>query len=179
MWYNGRKSMYAVNNTVVVDHDGLFIYVDPEYPGSFHDINCLRRSELYQNWRDHFHHDDDYFEYVLGDPGYAGEEMFIMHRIRPRVAQPDDSIEAIDAFNAVHAGLRVKVEWGIGGMKRKWRKLMKTFDSTLQKFPHFFRACAILTNFLQRRRLDMRAYVEAGDLGDPSWDDTEDDEAKL
>src|SRR5690349_2283130 len=81
------------------------------------------------------------------------------------------NMEAIDAFNAVHAGLRVKVEWGIGGMKRKWRKLMKKFDSTLQEFPHFFRACAILTNFLQRRRLDMRAYLEAGDLGDPSWDD--------
>lgn len=168
--------MYAVNNTVVVDHDGLFTYIDPGYPGSFHDINCLRRSDLYQNWRDHFQH-DDYFEYVLGDPGYAGEEMFIMHRIRPRVAQPDDNMEAIDAFNAVHAGLRVKVEWGIGGMKRKWRKLMKKFDSTLQKFPHFFRACAISTNFLQRRRLDMRAYVEAGDLGDPSWDDTVVDEA--
>jgi hypothetical protein len=37
--------MYAFNNTVVIDHDGLFIYIDPGYPGSFHDVNCLRQSE--------------------------------------------------------------------------------------------------------------------------------------
>ena len=45
-WYNGRKKMYCFNNTVVVDHNGLFIYVDPGYPGSFHDVNILRNRTL-------------------------------------------------------------------------------------------------------------------------------------
>ena len=63
----------------------------------------------------------------------------------------------------------MKVEWGIGGMKRKWRKLMKKFEATREKFPELFRACAILTNFLQRRRLDMSACrQQAGD--DQGWD---------
>ena len=32
----------------VIDHDGLFIYVDPGYAGSFHDVNCLRNSDLHR-----------------------------------------------------------------------------------------------------------------------------------
>ena len=59
--------MYCFNNTVVVDHDGLFIYVDAGYPGSFHDISILKASCLYKNWRNYFTHELEYFEYVLGD----------------------------------------------------------------------------------------------------------------
>jgi hypothetical protein len=47
-YYNGRKHIYCFNNTVVVDHDGLFIFVDPGYAGSFHDVNCLRNSDLHR-----------------------------------------------------------------------------------------------------------------------------------
>lgn len=160
LWYNGRKSMYALNNTVVIDHRGLFIYIDPGYPGSFHDVNCLRQSDLYKNWRRHFTHRDEYFEYLLGDPGYVGEEMFIMRRIGRREVPDEENLEVVDAFNAMHAGFRVRVEWGIGGLKRKWRRLMKTFESSREKFPHLFRSAAILTNFLQRRRLDMSSDME-------------------
>ena len=32
-WFHGCKKMYSVNNTVIVDHDGLFIFVDPGFPG--------------------------------------------------------------------------------------------------------------------------------------------------
>ena len=35
-FYTGRKKIYAFNNTIVVDHDGIIIYLDPGYPGSFH-----------------------------------------------------------------------------------------------------------------------------------------------
>jgi len=94
-----------------------------------------------------------------------------MHRIRPRTVHPGQQMDAVDAFNAVHGGMRVRVEWGIGGMKRKWRKLMKKFDCTIQTFPHYFRACAILTNFIQRRRLDMTAPEMNAAPDDNDWDD--------
>jgi hypothetical protein len=80
-WFNGRKKMYSMNSTVIVDHDGLFIYVDPGYPGSFHDVTILRQSELHTNWRDYFTHNNEHVEYLLGDPGYAGADMFVMRRI--------------------------------------------------------------------------------------------------
>jgi DDE superfamily endonuclease len=63
-WFNGQKQLYSMNSTVIVDHDGLFIYVDPGYPGSFHDVTILRQSELSTSWRDYFTHSDEYIEYL-------------------------------------------------------------------------------------------------------------------
>jgi hypothetical protein len=42
---------------------------------------CEHFSALYQKWQQYFTHDDEYFEFVLGDPQCMGEEMFIMRRI--------------------------------------------------------------------------------------------------
>ena len=161
-FFNGRKKIYSLNSTVVVDHNGLFIFVDPGYPGSFHDVNILRQSSLYKNWRQHFAHTDNYFEFLLGDPGYVGEEMFIMRRFdrRDMVQLNSEELSAVEAYNAMHGGLRVKVEWGIGGLKRKWKRLMKRFDARREKFDLLFKAAAILTNFIHRRRMDMHAYAE-------------------
>mgnify|MGYP003497486631 FL=1 len=66
---NGRRKMSSMNSTVIVDHDGMFIYVDPEYPGSFYDITIIRQSELHKNCRDYLTHNDELVEYFLGDPG--------------------------------------------------------------------------------------------------------------
>ena len=76
-WFNGRKKIYATNNIVVVDHHGLFIYIDMGYLGSFNDVNCLQQSELYKWWHDYFVHIDEYFEYFPGD---AGNVVFIKMR---------------------------------------------------------------------------------------------------
>ena len=46
-WFNGHKKMYCINNVVVVDHHGFFIYVDCSYPWSFHDVTCLQASDMY------------------------------------------------------------------------------------------------------------------------------------
>ncbi|KAG9415386.1 hypothetical protein AC1031_008828 [Aphanomyces cochlioides] len=148
-WYNGRKSMYCFNNTVVIDHNGLIIYEDNGYPGKYHDVNILRHSQLYLNWRDHFTLNEDYFEYLLGDPGYVGEEMFIMRRIGERELHSDVDMSSVRLYNKMHA-----VEWGIGGLKRKWRRLMKTFDATKERFPIMFTAGCIMTNFIHRREMD-------------------------
>ena len=73
--------------------NGLFIYVDIGYPGKFHDVNILRSSELFKQWRNFFTHDDDYFEYLLGDPGYVDEDMFIIRRIGQReIADENDDL---------------------------------------------------------------------------------------
>ena len=68
-YYSGRKKIYAMNCTVVVDHDGLFIYVDGGYPGSYHDVTILKHSRLYRRWRRFFTRDanGNYFEYLIGD----------------------------------------------------------------------------------------------------------------
>lgn len=159
------KKMYCLNNTVVVDHRGLFIFLDIGHPGSFHDINILRTTDLFQNWRNYFRHTDDYHEYLLGDPGYVGADAFIMRRFGRTEDTQGLTAATVRAWNKMHAGYRIKVEWGIGGLKRKWRRLMKGYDMRRYKFKELFQAAALLTNFLQRRRLDFSEDVEGERIG--------------
>jgi hypothetical protein len=78
---------------------------------------------------------------LLVDPGYVGEEMFIMRRVARREI-PEGSHVAIDLYNKMHAGNRVKVEWGIGGLKRNWKRFLKSFDSTSPDFHTYFTQAA-------------------------------------
>ena len=144
-WFNGRKKMYCMNNVVIVDHHGLFIYINSTYSGSFHDDTCLRASELHSSWREHFAHSDmdQYFEYILGDSRYAGMEMFIMRRIQGHEIGDGISQEVVDTWNKMHAGYRIQVEWGIGGLKQQWRRLMKRFDNTRPQYQHLFDAVVL------------------------------------
>ena len=37
--------------------------------------------------------------------------MIVMHRICPRAVNPGQQMDAVDASNAVHGGMRVRIEW--------------------------------------------------------------------
>jgi hypothetical protein len=54
------------------------------------------------------------------------------------------------------------VEWGIRGLKRKWRRFMKRFDNTKPRYPHLFKFEALFINFLHKRRMDL-TYEVIGD----------------
>ena len=64
-----------MNNIVIVDHHGLFILVENKFLRSFYGINTLRHIEFYKTWHAHFTHDDNHFEYVLGNLAYQGGDM--------------------------------------------------------------------------------------------------------
>lgn len=109
--------MYNINNIVIVDKNGLFICIDPGYPGSFHDVTCLSESNLDPNWRQFFAHINEYVEMVLGDVSYIGTNHSLLHRMRKGEIPPciDCRHHHIDVFNKMHIGYRIRVEWGIGG----------------------------------------------------------------
>jgi hypothetical protein len=151
-----------MNNTIIVDHHKLFIYVDPGYLNSYHDVNILWHSSVYQNWHQHFTHGDEYFEYLLRNLGYMGQEMFIIWRIGQQEFALDANHDVVQTYNKMHVGFKVQVEWGISGVKRKWRCFMKRFDSTQSKFTHLFQIAITFVNFLQRRRMDL-AYEVIGE----------------
>jgi hypothetical protein len=99
--------------------------------------------------------------------------MFIMRRVGRREISEGSDVGAIDLYNKMHAGYRVRVEWGIGGLKRKWKRFMKRFDSTKPRFPHLFQADCIMTNFLPRRRMEINfevTGVQAQVAQDIGWD---------
>lgn len=166
-WFQGRKKMYCLNSTVLVDHNGLFIHVDPGYPGSFHDSQILKTSMVERFWRRLFTHTEGYSEYVLGDSGYMGAEKYVMRGFsKTEIRMLGLNRTMVKIFNKMHSGYRVKVEWGIGGLKMKWKRLGKRFDLSKRKFSTTFRAAALLTNFLHRRRRDMHWEV-VGPRGRP------------
>jgi hypothetical protein len=85
-----------------------------------------------------------------------GKEMFIIRRIGRREIAPIAYMDITHAYNKMHVGYpRVHVEWGIGRLKRKWRRLMKSFDSTKPRYSHLFKSRALLTNFLHRRKMEL------------------------
>ncbi len=60
--------------------------------------------------------------------------MFIMRRIGRWEITPNADMDIVHAYNKMHVGYIVHVEWGIGGLKRKSRRFMKSFDNTKPKY---------------------------------------------
>ena len=57
----------------------------------------------------------------------------------------------VDAWNKMHARYRIQIEWGIGGLKQKWRRLMKRLNNKYPLFVLFLEVVAKLTNFFHRQ----------------------------
>lgn len=51
--------------------------------------------------------------------------------------------------------------------KRKFAILMKQFNATKPKYTHLLRPCALLINFLHRRRVDLSLEIIGNRLDDP------------
>jgi hypothetical protein len=60
-------------------------------------------------------HTNEYFEYILGDPSYLGEDMFVMCQFGRHELTLGHEQNEINAYNKMHVGYKVKMEWGIGG----------------------------------------------------------------
>jgi hypothetical protein len=107
------KKMYCMNDVLVFQHHGLLIYLDIGYHDSFHDVNILRTLELYNNWHSFFNNGDKYFEYLLGDPNYMCECIFMMWWFkRCELALGQAWYEFITTYNKMHTRYKVWVGWG-------------------------------------------------------------------
>jgi hypothetical protein len=51
------------------------------------------------------------------------------------------------------------MEWGIGGLKSKWKRLMKCFDSIKEKYNHLFKTTTLLINFLHMHFQDFKIEI--------------------
>ncbi len=93
--------------------------------------------------------------------------MFIMWRIGRQEIILNANMDAVHAYNKMHVGYMVQVEWGIGGLKRKWKRLMKRFDSTKPRYSRLFKYGTLLINFMHRRRMDLTYEVIGDHLPNP------------
>jgi hypothetical protein len=160
---NNGKCMYCFNNVIVIDHDGLFIFVQVGFAGSFHDVRCFLLTDLFSYWRRYFQNEnrDIVEEDLLGDSGYMGADMFILRRVDNREA--DAANPVIRAFNKRHAVIRVQVEWGIGGLKKQFKRFLGACPTRRDLFAPVFESCCKMRNFIHISRLDF-SIVEVGEI---------------
>lgn len=52
--FNGWNQIFAMNNTMVLNHHGLFIYINMSYFRFYHNINILHLSTIYWKWCHYF-----------------------------------------------------------------------------------------------------------------------------
>ncbi len=90
-------------------------------------------------------HGDEYFEYFLGDLGYLDEEMFIMRRIGRCEIDLNVDQDVIKAYNKMHVGYKVRVEWGI---EKEMEMVHEKVEFHKAKCTFLFKVATILTNFL-------------------------------
>ena len=126
------------------------------------------------NGENFFIHNDRIHKYLFGDPGYSGKNMFIMQRLNGTQELPEGvDTGSIRAYSKMHVGYRMHVEWGIGGLKQKWCRLMKRYDATLPKYDDFFTSCCLMKNFIYRWRISDLEKIIGGcnnDVNAHGWD---------
>jgi hypothetical protein len=95
--------------------------------------------ELCSRWRDYSTRNDEHVEHLIGNPGYAEADMFFMHRIGVHEVAEGSKEITIRAYDMMRAGLskRIKVDWGIGGLKSKFRRFKNPFENPRPRFNKF------------------------------------------
>jgi len=119
---SGKRRKHGTNLQLFVDVHGRIIAVSRAFPGSWHDIHCLREAgwvELVER-----------IGHALGDLGYEGEPDAVNTPIKkkPRIDLTEDQRE----FNTTFARIRVAVEWGVAHAKN-WRILATRYRSDLSR----------------------------------------------
>lgn len=116
-----QKKMYCMNDVVVFQHHGLFIYLDIGYldigyRDSFHDVNILCTLDLYNNWHSFFYNGDKNVKNLLGDPDYMCECMFMMWWFkRCELALGQAWYDCIMTYNKMHTRYKVWAGWELRG----------------------------------------------------------------
>lgn len=119
---SGKHRRRGVNIQVLSDLFGRLRVVSTAFPGSWHDIHCLRET----GWLDFLNEPDR----LLGDTGYIGEPGHLTTPIKkkPKIDLTDEQKH----FNTQFARLRVAAEWTIAHLKN-WRLLSTRYRSDLSR----------------------------------------------
>jgi hypothetical protein len=113
-WYSGKKKAHTIKSQVAVDEDGRIADVGPSRPGRWADLKVFRRSGLAGRLiRAKVG--------VLGDLGFVGIDK-LSQRLRGatprRKPRGRERPEEDRRYNRAFARRRVKVEHGIGRLRR-------------------------------------------------------------
>jgi hypothetical protein len=119
---SGKHRKFGMNAQLFVDVHGRIIAASRTFPGSWHDMHCLREAGWVALAQDIGH--------AVGDTGYLGEPEAVLTPIKkkPRI----DLTVKQKSFNTTYARIRVGAEWGVGHAKN-WRILSTRYRSDLDR----------------------------------------------
>jgi hypothetical protein len=113
-WYSGKKKAHTIKSQVAVDEDGRIVDVAKSQPGPMADLKVFRRSGLAGRLA-------RAKVGVLGDLAYLGIDGLVkgLRGASPRRKPRGQDRPAVDRrYNRAFARRRVKVEHGIGRLRR-------------------------------------------------------------
>jgi hypothetical protein len=119
---SGKHRRHGVNAQLFIDAHGRIIAVSRSFPGSRHDIRCLRES----GWV----HLMQTITPAAGDTGYIEEPDAVLTPIKKKPGI--DLTPEQKTFNTTHARIRVTVKWGVCHAKN-WRILSTRYRSDLER----------------------------------------------
>ena len=125
---NGKRRRHGVNVQLFVDVHGRIIGASQAFPGSWHDLHCLRAA----GWSDLVAHSGG----GTADLGYQGAPELVVPVKKPAgadLANPDRH------FNTCLAKIRVPVEGGVAHLKN-WRIPATCYRSDLSRIDTDIRA---------------------------------------
>uniref|UniRef100_A0A1A8L9Q0 DDE Tnp4 domain-containing protein n=2 Tax=Nothobranchius pienaari TaxID=704102 RepID=A0A1A8L9Q0_9TELE len=144
-----RKGWPSYVLQAVVDDKFRFWNISCKMPGSAHDANALRQSDLFK--RAHLLPKGiktiggkDTNLLIVGDPAYPLLDWLIKgYSNSPRLTPEQES------FNTYISSVRVGVEMTFGLLKSRWRVLLKRSDFHFTFAPTMIATCCALHNFCQ------------------------------
>ncbi|XP_048740865.2 putative nuclease HARBI1 [Ostrea edulis] len=144
--YVNRKEWHSINVQAICDHEGKFINIDAQWPGSTHDSHIFRMSDVSLYLESHNRSVDDGI--LLGDSGYACSRYLLTPYLHP--ATPSQ-----EAFNSAHCKTRSTIERVFGWWKRRFHVLHGEIRMKPGKVCRVIGACAILNNIALLLKEDM------------------------
>ncbi|KAL9978171.1 hypothetical protein ACROYT_G015662 [Oculina patagonica] len=146
--YVKRNGFHSINVQGICNHEGMFTNVVARWPGSMHDSDVFRSSNICHHLENNHRSLDDGI--LLGDSGYACSPFLMTPYSNPRNA-------AQEAFNAAHTKTRVEIEKTFG----RWKRQFHVLHSEIRMHPE--KAC-LITEACACVQLDDAAVVELSAL---------------
>ncbi|KAI7794821.1 putative nuclease HARBI1-like [Triplophysa rosa] len=148
-----RKGWPSYVLQAVVDHKSCFWSISCKMPGSAHDANVLRQSDLFQ--RCHLLpkgvkniEGQDTRLLIVGDPAYPLLDWLLKGYTNSARLIPEQ-----EYFYVYLSSLQVGVENTFGMLKSRWRVLLKRSDFHFSFTPAVIATCCALHNFRMRRTI--------------------------
>lgn len=147
--YYNRKGFHSILMQAIADHHCLFLDVCIGWPGRAHDARVLQNSSLYNkgcsstlfpDWKKTIRGVNVPL-LLLGDPAYP-----LLPWLMKPFPQHPYMLSEQKTFNYRLSRARVVVEMAFGGLKRRWRCLLKQNESNVANVLKIIASCVVLHN---------------------------------